>query len=75
MDVPGIKEVLGQQNWKDIGLPDIRDIPLSILASDAREQPSAVDLNHALDQVLNKHRHGMLVYQRCLPHKQKKQPD
>lgn len=178
MDLPGIKEALGQQNWKDIGLPDIRDIPLSILASDAREQPSAVDLNHALEQValgfglkagvdavlletpyvlltirrqyllhivekrpnarerftefaldtvrnplevwrvsysdgscrlayigafdtkyqmlvvihvdrgnvlwnfmncdkkaLNKHRHGMLVYQRCLLHKQKKQPD
>lgn len=51
MDVPSIKEAIGQQTWKDIGLPDIRDIPLSLLASDAQEQPSAIDLDHALEQV------------------------
>ncbi|MHC8346489.1 PBECR2 nuclease fold domain-containing protein [Pseudomonas sp. RT6P73] len=51
MDVAGIKEALGQQNWKNIGLPDIRDIPLSLLASDVRELPGAVNLDHALKQV------------------------
>ena len=52
MDVPpGIKEALGQQNWKNIGLPDIRDIPQLLLASDAQEMPGAVDVDHALQQV------------------------
>lgn len=51
MSTPGKKEAPHQQNWKDLGLPDIRDIKLTPEASIVCEQPGAVDLDRAWEQV------------------------
>lgn len=51
MNLPGTKEVSGQTSWKNLGLPDIRDISVAPTASPVRELPGAVDFDSALKQV------------------------
>jgi hypothetical protein len=47
----GTAALPGQQSWKDLGLPDVRSMDLSLATTVAREQPGACDLQMAWEQV------------------------
>lgn len=49
MNLPGTKEACGQISWKDLGLPDIRDVTVAV--AHVRELPGAIDFDSALEQV------------------------
>lgn len=51
MNVQGVKETPDQENWKDLGLPDIRDITVTLAARSVQELPGAIDFDTALEQV------------------------
>ncbi|WP_223457440.1 MULTISPECIES: PBECR2 nuclease fold domain-containing protein [unclassified Pseudomonas] len=51
MKVPGVKEAPDQESWKDLGLPDLRDISIPLETKVVRELPGAVDVCSALRQV------------------------
>lgn len=51
MSVPGSRALPEQKNWKDLGLPDIRDIDPELLTSAIRECPGAESLEAAWAQV------------------------
>jgi hypothetical protein len=51
MDAPGVKEAPDQEGWKDLGLPDLRDIPVFLEGRIVRELPGAIDFRCALEQV------------------------
>lgn len=53
MSLQGSRALPDQQNWKDLGLPDIRDIDPRLLTSVVRELSGASSLNAAWEQVAN----------------------
>ncbi|WP_236710400.1 PBECR2 nuclease fold domain-containing protein [Pseudomonas sp. RIT-PI-q] len=51
MCVPKVKEAPDQENWKDLGLPDLRDISVTLSTPALRELPGAADFHSAVEQV------------------------
>jgi hypothetical protein len=51
MSLQGSRALPDQKTWKDLGLPDIRDIDPGLLISAVRELPGASSLNAAWEQV------------------------
>jgi hypothetical protein len=51
MSLQGSRALPDQKNWKDLGLPDIRDIEPGLLIDAVRELPGASSLNAAWEQV------------------------
>ncbi|MFJ5285971.1 PBECR2 nuclease fold domain-containing protein [Pseudomonas sp. NPDC088429] len=51
MNLPGKRATPNQTNWIALGLPDIRDIEVRLLNSNAREIPGATSLELAWEQV------------------------
>jgi len=51
MSLQGSRALPDQKNWKDLGLPDIRDIDPGLLISAVRELPGELSLNAAWEQV------------------------
>jgi hypothetical protein len=51
MGEPVAKKIIGQENWKQFGLPDIRDIDVGLQALPPLEMEGAPNMESALSQV------------------------